>query len=75
MTRAGKSRRKLDSNPGSSAREADALSTRPAKRFRMVRSRTVYLTISHRSFPMLPTFVHKHVKYVQVSEKLMQRFV
>ena len=32
MTRPDKSRRKLDSNPGSSAPEADALTTRPARR-------------------------------------------
>ena len=32
MARPGKSRRKRDSNPGSSAPEADALSTRPARR-------------------------------------------
>ena len=47
MTRPGKSRRKRDSDPGSSALEADALTTRPKRRSRHTQGqRSVWPTLS-----------------------------
>ena len=55
-----KSRRKRDSNPGSSALEADALTTRPPRRFTVTTRHCVYLVLFTSPPARSPSYTRNH---------------